>query len=107
MKKQIVALALGLTMAHSWAQAALPPTYQRIAELKAILDSADVVKSLPDGAPIDRMEYVKPDLYNVSAGNCALAVSIKNKPFPNDMVGARLFDVEVGTLTCKELIDIK
>lgn len=82
------------------ASAALPPQYQRAAELKAILDHAELAASFPDGAPIERVEFVRADLYRVTAGSCFLYAKIVGKPMPNGMVGARQFDVELGKADC-------
>lgn len=81
------------------AAAALPPEYQRVAELKAILDNSDLVSALR-GQMIERVEYVRPDLYRVTAGECFVMVSIVGKPLPPGMVGARQFDVVPGKVDC-------
>lgn len=93
--------ALALLSASLPAGAALPPQYQRVAEIKAILDNAAVVGAF-SGRPIDRVEWVAPDQYRVTAGGCVLDVAIVGKPLPPGMVGARRFDVEPGTLDCSE-----
>lgn len=83
------------------AQAALPPQYQRTAEFKAILENTAVVEAFTAHRQlIERVEYVKPDLYRVSAGQCVLEVTLKEKPLPEGMVGARQFDLEVGAVDC-------
>lgn len=79
----------------------MPPQYQRTAELKAILDNADVVGAF-EGRPIDRVEWVAEDQYRVTAGRCILAVAIVGKPLPPGMVGARRFDVVPGKVECTE-----
>lgn len=83
------------------ASAALPPQHQRAAELKAILNNADVVGAF-EGRPIDRVEWVAEDQYRVTAGRCVLAVAIVGKPLPPGMVGARRFDVVPGKVECAE-----
>lgn len=83
------------------AQAALPPGYQRTAEFKAILESTAVVEAFNAHRQfIEHVEYVKPDLYRVSAGQCVLDVTLKEKPLPDGMVGARQFDLQVGAIDC-------
>lgn len=81
-------------------QAALPPQYQRLAELKAILDYPGIPGALR-GRPIDRVEYVAPDRYRVTAGSCALDVAIVSRPSPPGLVGPRQFDVAPGATTCQ------
>lgn len=82
------------------ALAALPPAHQRAAELKAILDHQGVVRAFPAGRLIERIEYIRPDLYRVTAGNCVLQVAIVGRPLPDGRVGARRFDVVPGEVEC-------
>jgi len=77
------------------APAALPPQYQRLAELRAVLNDQGVAAAF-GGAPIERVEYVRPDLYRVTAGRCHLDVRIVGLPMPRGMVGARRFEVRAG-----------
>jgi hypothetical protein len=96
--KPLAALA-ALALAFP-ASAALPPQYQRAAELKAILDHAELAGAFPQGQPIDRVEFVRPDLYRVTAGTCFLYAQIVGKAMPAGMVGARQFDVELSKVDC-------
>jgi hypothetical protein len=82
------------------AQAALAPNYQRLAELRAVLDNQGVNVALGSGALIDRVEYVRTDLYRVSAGNCHVDVTILGRPLPSGMVGPRRFEVRPGRKVC-------
>ena len=82
------------------ASAALPPQYQRAAELRAILDDTDIVDLFGIGRLIERIEFVEPDLYRVTSGNCHLEVRIVDKPAASGMVGPRQFEVEPGELIC-------
>ncbi|SNS54724.1 hypothetical protein [Sphingopyxis indica] len=100
MKRLPTTLAIGFLFAAIPATAALPPKYQRLAELKAILESSEVQALLPDDQQVDRIEYVRPDLYRVSAGTCFLPVAIVKRPAPAGMVGPRHFDVIPGELDC-------
>jgi hypothetical protein len=100
MKRYTIFLGLALGLTHTVSQAALPPTYQRLVEFKAILDEPSVLKSLPEGSLIERIEYLGPDLYQVGTSQCTLPISIKEKPLPSGMVGARQFDIETGTAKC-------
>lgn len=88
-----------LTMAVP-ALAALPPGYQRAAELKAILNHEKLVEAFPFREFIQRVEYVRQDLYRVSTESCTLYAKIVGKPLPPGMVGARQFDVVLGKAEC-------
>ena len=92
--------ALGAAVpAISPAIAALAPNYQRMAELQRILEHPGVAGAF-GGTPIDRIEFVRPDLYRVTAGRCTLSVAIVGLPMPANMVGARRFDVRPGRSSC-------
>jgi hypothetical protein len=80
------------------ASAALPPHYQRLAELRAVLNHAEVASGL--GQPIDRIEYAGPDLYRVTAGRCRIDVRIVDLPTPRDVVGGRRFEARPGRWIC-------
>lgn len=93
-------LALGAALAAMPASAALPPHYQRIAELKAVLADPGVGAAFGIDAPIERVEYVKADLYRVSGGGCRLDVAIVDLPTPDDVAGGRRFRVRTGPKSC-------
>src|SRR5690554_4868266 len=80
--------------------AALPPQYQRLAELNAVLNHGDVVDVFGIDRPIDSIEYVGVDLYRVTGGECHMYVQIVGLPVPDGMVGARKFEVVPGDLEC-------
>ena len=80
------------------APAALPPQYQRIAELRAVLDNSGVSAAL--GGMIDRVEYVRTDLYRVTVGRCHVDARIVDLPMPAGVVGARRFEVRAGQRAC-------
>jgi hypothetical protein len=82
------------------AQAALPPNYQRLAELRAVLDLPAVGTAFGI-EPIDRIDYVATDLYRLSAGRCHLDVRIVGLPMPRGMVGARRFEARAGRRVCR------
>ena len=90
--------AAALALAAMPASAALPPQYQRLAELRAVLDHAEVASGL--GQPIDRIEYAGPDLYRVRAGRCHIDVRIVTLPTPRGLVGARRFEARPGRRIC-------
>jgi len=83
------------------AQAALPPYWQRAAELQAIASDRVVAETLERKGQIEAIEATGPDAYVVRAGGCSLEVSIVDAPATGEpVVGPRQFTVEVGTLTC-------
>jgi hypothetical protein len=79
---------------------ALPPQYQRLAELRAVLEHPGVAAAFSVMEPIDRIEYAGPDLYRVTAGRCRLDVRIADLPIPRGMVGARHFEARPGRRVC-------
>jgi hypothetical protein len=85
------------------AEAALPPYYQRAAELEAIIHSGDVEASLME-APIDTIERTGEDIYRVTGGPCVVEVRIVDDTsvdHPDGWVGPREFVLEVGEATCE------
>jgi len=91
-------LALGAAVAAMPASAELHPRYQRIAELKAVLSHVGVGGAFE--SPIERVEYVRRDLYRVSGGNCRMDVAIVDLPTPPDVAGGRRFAVKPGRKLC-------
>lgn len=89
---------LGVGSSTAWA--ALAPNHQRLAELQAVLTHPGVIAAFPVSQPIDKVEYVKPDLYRVTAGACHADVRIVPKPNKTGMVGPRQFTVEPGKPVC-------
>ena len=81
------------------APAALPPKYQRLAELNAVLANRAVGEALGD-TPIDSVVYVRTDLYRVTAGRCRIDARIVGLPMPEGVVGARRFEVRAGQRVC-------
>lgn len=93
-------LAAFIVSASAWpAQAALPPYYQRQAEMERILGDARVEQAL-QSAPIDAIERTGEDEYRVYGGKCAVIVRIKGLPQPDGMVGPRRFELEIGAADC-------
>jgi hypothetical protein len=82
------------------AAAALPPQYQRLAELSEIMNNPDVSSRLMD-APIDAIERIGEDIYSVRAGECTLEVRIVDDPSAEPMPGPREFLLEVGDAVCE------
>lgn len=100
-------IALGLAtcctiiLAAAPASAALPPQYQRLAELRAVLNHPGVTGAFGVTEPIERIEYVRTDLYRVSAGRCHLDVRIVDLPTPRNVVGGRRFEARPGRRVCR------
>ena len=81
------------------ASGALPPKYQRLAEIRAVLDNRAVSDALGD-TPINSVVYVRTDLYRVTAGRCRIDARIVGLPMPDGVVGARRFEVRAGQRVC-------
>ena len=95
---RLTALAAA-ALAASPASAALAPNYQRQAELRAVISHPQVTRAF--GAdPIDRVEYLRADLYRATAGRCRLDVAIVDLPTPPGVSGPRRFDLRPGPLVC-------
>jgi hypothetical protein len=100
MRKALHLLALSAAaLAAPPLSAALAPNYQRIAELRAVLNHPGVNNAL-GGVPIERIEYVRRDLYRVTAGRCRLDVAIHGLPTPRGVAGPRRFEVRPGKRVC-------
>lgn len=101
MKHLLTSLVVGLPIVGcTSAWAALAPNYQRLAELQAVLAHPGIVGTFQTSQPIERIEYLGPDLYRVRAGNCHVDARIVSLPASNGMVGPRRFSVEPGKPSC-------
>ena len=89
-----------LSAAAMPASAALPPNYQRLAELRAVLGHAEVIGAFGTNEPIDRVEFIRHDLYRVTSGRCHLDVAIVALPTPAGVSGPRRFEARPGRKTC-------
>ncbi len=98
MRPRLPLLALGAALAAMPASAALAPRYQRLAELQRVLADAGVGGAFE--SPIERVEYVRRDLYRVSGGGCRLDVAIVDLPTPPDIAGPRRFAVKPDRKLC-------
>ncbi|HYD36685.1 MAG TPA: hypothetical protein VEA60_03675 [Allosphingosinicella sp.] len=95
---RLIALAAAALAAAPTA-AALAPNYQRQAELRAVIGHPAVTRAF--GAdPIEKVEYLRTDLYRVSAARCRLDAAIVDLPAKRGIVGPRRFDVRPGALVC-------
>jgi hypothetical protein len=104
MKARIIGLLLVGALLAWPAEAALPPQYQRVNELKAILDNLAIVEAFGISHPIEKIERVGDDLYRVTSGSCSMKVAIEDdlsKHHAQGWAGPREFVVKPGKLTCK------
>ena len=78
-------LAFLFLAGSSLVTAALPPYWQRAAEIKAIFESNEVANALKD-KPVDQVERIGEDSYQLKSGACKLEVRIigekQNRPGP-------------------------
>jgi hypothetical protein len=81
------------------ALAALPPQYQRQAELVAIIQDEAVTSALRN-EPIDGVRLTGVDAYEVTSISCTVQVGIVDTPVAEGIVGARQFAVVVQNTTC-------
>lgn len=96
-----LSLGLALLLGAAAAQAALPPKYQRLRELQAILGTPAVVEAFPGSEQIEEVRAIGPDLYRVRSQRCTLDVRIVNDPSAPAMPGPRKFLVKPGKIACK------
>jgi hypothetical protein len=100
MRALLPLVALCAAALPSAATAALPPNYQRIAELRAVLAHPEVGRAF-GLQPIDRIEYLKTDLFRLTAGPCRLDVAIVDLPTPKNVTGGRRFEARPGRKVCR------
>ncbi len=79
------------------AMAALPPYYQRIKEITAIIEHGGVNTALNE-EPIDAVTYMSEDVYHVRGGKCRVVVRLND--IPRNMPGPRAFSIHVGKPIC-------
>lgn len=101
LKRVLLAAVMVLAgVSHAWA--ALPPNYQRVAELQAILNDPAVVETFRIDQPIDRIEIIKTDLYRITAGSCHVDVAIVDVPVEEGLVGPRQFKIKIVDRVCPD-----
>lgn len=81
------------------ASAALPPTYQRLAEFRAVIDHPEIASAF-GGDLVTRIEYLREDLYRVSGTRCRLDLAIVTLPNPSGLLGPRRFEVRATDRSC-------
>ncbi len=90
-------LFLGLIVATS-VKAALPPYWQRAAEISAILNDRPLAGALKN-KPVDRIEWRSAGLYRVSTGQCR--IDVKAVEERQTRPGPAKFRIEAGRATCR------
>jgi hypothetical protein len=80
--------------------AEVAPKYQRLREMRAVLEHPGVADAFGE-ALVDRIEFVRRDLYRVHSGRCQLDAAIVGQPTPSGWAGPRRFEVRVGRKTCR------
>lgn len=93
-----------LALASGPADAALPPQFERVKEMHAILDDVAVGKAFGLNHPIDKIERVETARYLVSSGPCVMQVDLVSdttaKHPAGPWYGAWAFTVKAGPLIC-------
>lgn len=79
--------------------AALPPLHQSVREIKAILESSEVIQKLGSGRTITNINH-KRNFYIVTAEDCLLQVDIRYVSSPVIEPGPAKFNLEVGSVEC-------
>lgn len=93
----IPALAgLALVLAPISAQAALPPQWQRAAELEAVIQAATEALD----APIESITLTWDQTYQVTHDECHVEVQVTY--LLQDMPGPQKFEVKAGEKVCPE-----
>ena len=81
------------------ASAALPPTYQRLAEFRAVINHP-ALGTMLEGDLVTRIEYLRNDLYRVSGARCQVDIAIIGTPSPPGLVGPRQFELRTLDHSC-------
>jgi hypothetical protein len=100
MMRHLFLSGMALILAAGPALAALPPHFQRQAEIEAIL--AAVVETFGIANPIEGIVMTGDDAFEVTSATCSMAVTLVDEPASEGtmMVGPRQFSVEAGELVC-------
>ncbi|MCC6734637.1 MAG: hypothetical protein IT534_00750 [Bauldia sp.] len=98
--RRIVAAIAFMATATS-AMAALPPEYQRMEEFSAIMAAIEA-NGIPAAiGPINAIEYVGPDVYEIRSDRCIVRAFIVSTPAKGPpIVGPRQFTVELQPPVC-------
>lgn len=97
MMRMIPALAgLVSVLAPMSAQAALPPQWQRAAELEAVIKAGTEALD----APIESVTLIWDMVYAVTHDECQVQIQVVY--LPQDTPGPQKFEIKVGEKTCIE-----
>lgn len=97
----VAALATAAILVSSTAWAALPPMYQRLEEMKAVIAAIGTSPELDAIGEIITIEYVDVDRYEVRGELCTSVARIVSGPDKGSaIVGPRIFSVEIDEATC-------
>lgn len=97
--KQLFML-IGLLTAGQPVLASLPPYYQSVREMTAILDSPAVAGKIGSPYSIDSLVRNK-NGYQLEVGDCQLNIKVHYLPYQDGMVGPAEFTIEPGEKVCK------
>jgi hypothetical protein len=78
--------------------AALPPNYQRLVELRAVLDAIQPL--IEEIGEVTAIEFIAFDLYEVRSDRCRVAAHIVDVALEPGFVGPRQFTVTLGKIAC-------
>lgn len=100
-QRHMLALTAAILFATP-AVAALPPQYQRMVELHAVLDAADA-GGVPDQlGEIIGIAHIGPDLYEIYGDTCTVLARIVSTPQKGPPVaGPRQFEVRLDPPVCR------
>jgi len=97
-RKLAVCTALGLAIYSSASYAALPPQYDRVAQLKTVMSVANEAARKLSPHPITSIELRGPGLFYFWAGRCFLAAHLEG--IPRRMPGPTSYSVRLGNVAC-------
>lgn len=98
MKRLVLAVSLVSLLAMP-SFAALPPVYQRMAELRAVLDAVQAL--LEEIGEVTAVEFIAVDLYEVRSDRCRVAAHIVDTPQAGPpIVGPRQFTIVLDKAVC-------
>lgn len=101
LRRNLAAIALAAIVATP-ALAALPPQYQRMAELQAVLDAAEAGGVPEQVGEIISIQYIGTDLYEIDGLTCTVLARIVTTPQKGpQIVGPRLFEVRLDPPICR------
>lgn len=96
-------LLTAVLLAPAPAFAALSPQYQRLVELRRILEDTRISDAFDARHPVEKVEWIAANRYRVSAAGCAMDVAIRTveRHGADRRIGERPFLVVPGKLVCK------